>query len=397
MVVKGGLNAAANYSSRNMCPEVGVGPNLEASLRSSPSAIHSHVPGVSWLACVPIRAFAIVVGMSSFAITFREVERVFGFAGHIAEGIALLAGLSFVVMAGLYLVKMLWHWPQVRREFLDPMEMQLFPLITTALLLLALVVRPYGSVGAVILWSVSAALHLVLVIAIARRWILGTFEIGTFSPAWILSVGGNLVAAMTGARLGFVEVAWFFLSSGLMMWGVLFTILIYRLIFYDRLPESLTPSLFILMTPPSAAFLAYLQLGDGRLDVLARVLFFTALFLAGILASLAPVLARVSFSLGWWTCTFPSAALTMAALRYHDIVANGLSLTLASVILGIAVLLFVSTCWRTVGWLLSFIISSRRLCRNWTSMGPLASGKAGAMQGRPEYRVVELDDTNERL
>lgn len=372
-----------------MCSEVGVGPDLEVSLRSFPSAIQPCVSEAFWLERVPVGAFAIVVGISSFAITFREVERVFGFSGHIAEGVALLAGLSFVVMAGLYLVKMLWHWPQVRRDFLDPMEMQLFPLITTALLLLALVISPYGPAGAVMLWSVAATLHLVLVIAIAKRWILDTFEIRTFSPAWILSVGGNLVAAMTGARLGFVEVAWFFLSSGLMLWGVMFTIVVYRLIFHDRLPASLTPSLFILITPPSVAFLAYLQLGDGRLDVLARVLFFTALFLAGILASLAPVFVRLRFSLGWWAFTFPSAALTMAALRYHDIVANGLSLTLASVILGIAVLLFIATCWRTVGWLLSITLRSRRVRRNRISVGLLASDEAGAMRGRSEYRVAE--------
>lgn len=329
-------------------------------MRSIASVISRRPSNIAWLAHVPVGSFAVVIGLSSFTITFREVERVFGFAGNSAEIIALLAVLSFIIAAGLYLGKMLGHWSQVRCEFADPAEIQLFPTVTIALLLLALVIRPYVNAITVVLWPAAATLHLVLVIVIVKRWMLDTFEIEMFNPVWMLSVGGYLVAAMTGVRLGFVEVAWFFLSLGLVMWMIMFTIAIHRLTFCDRLPAALTPSLFILMAPPSVAFLAYLQLGDGRLDVLARVLFFTALFLAGILASLAPVFVRLSFSLGWWAFTFPSAALTMAALRYHDIVANGLSLTLASVILAIAVLLFIVTCWRTVGWLLSITLFSRR-------------------------------------
>lgn len=329
-------------------------------MRSIAAAISLRLSEAGWLAGVPVGAFAVVIGLSSFAIMFREVERILGFAGGLAEVVALLAGLSFMIVAGLYLGKMLGYWSQVRREFADPAELQLFPMVTIALLLLALVISPYSGTVTVVMWSVAATLHLVLVIAIVKRWIFDTFEIGTFSPAWILSVGGNLVVAMAGARLGFVEVAWFFFSSGLMMWLIMFTIVIQRLIFHDSLPTTLTPSLFILMTPPSVAFLAYLQLGDGRLDVLARTLFSTALLLAGILASLAPVFLRVRFSLGWWAFTFPSSALTMAALRYHEIVTNSLSLMLAGVILGIAVVLFVATCWRTAVWLQYLVLISRQ-------------------------------------
>ncbi|GHA88079.1 SLAC1 anion channel family protein [Modicisalibacter luteus] len=330
-------------------------------MRSIVFAIAQRVSQIAWLTHVPINSFAVAIGLSSFTITFREVERAFGFAGIIAEAIALLAVLSFMFAAGLYLGKTLMHWSQVRREFSDPAEMQLFAMVTIALLLLALVIRPYGGAVTFIIWSVAALSHLALVIVIVRGWILNAFETRTFSPAWMLSVGGILVASMTGARLGFVEVAWFFLSSGLMMWIIMFTIAIHRLTFHERIQTSLTPSLFLLMTPPSAAFLAYLQLNGDQLDVLARVLFFTALFLAGILASLAPVLLRVGFSLGCWAFTFPSAALTIATLRYHGLVANSLSLALASVILSIAILLFVATCWRTIGWLLSFMRIQHKL------------------------------------
>jgi tellurite resistance protein len=315
------------------------------------------------LARVPVASFAIVAGLCSFTMAFRELERVLGFGGPAAGGLALLAAIGFLVIASLYLGKMLASWADVRAEFADPVTMPFFPTLTISLLLLPLVISPYQPALALPLWLVAAAAHLVLMVAMVRRWIVGTFRAGTFSPVWFLSVGGNLVAAMTGVQLGFVELAWFFLSTGLVTCGAMFAIAMYRFIFHDRFPVMLAPSLFILMTPPSAGFLAYMQLGDGQLDVLARTLFFSALFVAGILASLTPVFMRVEFSLGWWTCTFPSAALTMAVLRYHEIVSSGSSLVLLLVILTAAVLLFLAICLRTAGWLLGlFLVSPRAEC-----------------------------------
>lgn len=304
---------------------------------------------------MPVGAFTVAIGTSSFALVFREVERQFGVGGAVGEIIAAIATLCFLSLTILYVVKTVRYGSRVRQEFAGPVTMQYFPMATIAFLLLPVMAMPYSERVAMWLWGLAAPMHLLLVIAIVRRWILDTFEIQTFSPIWFMSAVGNLVAAMTGASLGFVESAWFFLSSGLVMWMAMFTIALYRLIFHDRIPPPLTPSLFILMTPPSAAFLAYMELGEGSLDVLGRALFFTALFLAAVLVSLGPVFARLSFSIGWWAFTFPSAALSMATLRYHAIVGSDLSLALGWVVTCVAVFLFVVTCWHSVGWLLAVL------------------------------------------
>jgi tellurite resistance protein len=332
----------------------------------------------SRLARFPVGSFAVVAGLCSFTMALREVDRVLGFAGPAAAGLALLAGGGFLVVAGLYLAKVLTGWRHVCAEFADPVSMPFFPTLTVSLLLLPLVVGPYQPALAAPLWLVAAATHLLLLIAMARRWILDTFRVGTFSPVWVLSVGGNLVAAMTGVRLGFVELSWFFLSSGLLLCGAMFTIFMYRLVFHDRISPALAPSLFIFMTPPSAAFLAYIELGDGQLDALARTLLFSALFVAAILASLAPLFLRAGFSLGWWTCTFPSAALTMAVLRYHEIMSSWWSLLLVLVILSVAVLLFLAICVRTAASLLGLLLP-----------GPRAdAGKAGLRPGSARESII---------
>ncbi|HTO18983.1 MAG TPA: C4-dicarboxylate ABC transporter, partial [Pseudomonas sp.] len=76
----------------------------------------------------------------------------------------------------------------------------------------------------------------------------------------------------------------------------------------------LTPTLFILLAPPSVGFLAYLQLTDS-LDAFARILYYIALFLALLLASNAARFLRVPFFMSSWAYSFPLAALTLATLE----------------------------------------------------------------------------------
>jgi len=56
--------------------------------------------------------------------------------------------------------------------------------------------------------------------------------------------------------LGFVELSWFFFSVGLIMWAVMFTIIMNRIIFHNPLPQKLMPTLFILIAPPAVALIS---------------------------------------------------------------------------------------------------------------------------------------------
>ena len=65
---------------------------------------------------------------------------------------------------------------------------------------------------------------------------------------------------------------------------VLLTIVMYRLFFHEPLPLRLTPTLFILLAPPSVGCVAWMNL-TGEVDAFARILLHTALFLALLLFS----------------------------------------------------------------------------------------------------------------
>src|SRR5690606_7117614 len=134
------------------------------------------------------------------------------------------------------------------------------------------------------------------------------------NPAWFIPVVGNILVPVVGVGFGPADVSWFFFSIGLVFWLVLMTLVLYRLFFHEPLPVRLTPTLFILLAPPSVGFLAYLQLTDS-LDAFARILYYIALFLALLLASNAARFLRVPFFVSAWAYAFPLAALTLATLE----------------------------------------------------------------------------------
>jgi len=155
-----------------------------------------------------------------------------------------------------------------------------------------------------------------------------------------------------------VEFSWFFFSVGLVFWVVLFAVVMYRLFFHAPLALRLTPTLFILLAPPSVGFIAYTNL-TGGLDAFARVLYYTALFLAMLLATNALRFFKVPFFVSAWAYSFPLAALTIATLRMAEL--SGLS---AFLWLGAAFLLVTTAVIGALMLRTMKAVSRRELCQS---------------------------------
>jgi tellurite resistance protein len=207
-------------------------------------------------------------------------------------------------------------------------------------MLLASGVLPYSIVSARLLWIASTTLTFLLTLVIVRRWIMRGANIRHVSPQWFMPVVGNIVAPIAAPRLGYVELGRFFFSLGLLFWIVLLAVVFFRLIFYDRLPAGLKPTLFILLSPPAVAF-TYIAL-NGYIDNFARVLFYSAMIIAVLLASLAPSFVSLSFTPTWWSFTFPVDAFASASIHYFCVkgspavaIYSILMLTVATVIVSL--------------------------------------------------------------
>ena len=311
---------------------------------AAPSVAPSTEP---WLKHVPVPLFAATMGLAGLGLAWRKAHEVLLLPQAIGEVILVLAALAFIGTLVLYAAKAAKFTPAMVGEFTHPIRSSFFPALSIGILLLASALLPYAKGAAEGLWIVGTVLHLVFAVSILNRWIVHNHEIGHSSPAWFIPVVGNIIVPLAGVKLGYEEVSIFFFSVGMVFWVILFVLVVNRIIFHDQLPGKFLPTLFILVAPPAVGFLSYLSVNGGEIDLMAKVLFFTALFLAIMLASMIRLFMGLPFALSWWAYTFPSAAMTMAALRYHELSPSAVTVPMAVFFLVVATIIIAMVAFKT--------------------------------------------------
>jgi len=306
---------------------------------------------------LPVSFFSTVMGLSGMAIALQRAGDLWDFSPVLGNFVALLSLCAFVVLGLFYGVKVVRYPELVIGELSDPVKMSFGATITVSLVLLSITTMQLAPTLSKALWVTGASLHLVYTLYALNTWIHKTdFEIKHISPAWFIPVVGNILVPVAGVTYASPEISWFFFSIGLLFWLVLFTIIIYRMIFHHPLPDKLLPTLFILIAPPAVGFISYVKLSGG-LDGFGRVLYFSALFLTLLLFMQLPRFMRLPFYLSWWAYSFPLAAMTVATLVMHDLTQLPGYAVLAWLFLGILCAIVIYLIVRTL-----YAISRQQIC-----------------------------------
>ncbi len=297
----------------------------------------------SRLAHFPISWFATVMGLSGLTIAWEKAEAVFKIGFSISPYLVLLTATLFVLLLGIYGLKLMRYRAAVVKELHHPIKLSFFPTISISLILLSIATLHAAHGLSQALWMVGTALHLLFTLYVLNAWINHEhFQIQHMNPAWFIPIVGNILVPIAGVAHGYTEISWFFYSIGLVFWLVLMTIIFYRVIFHAPLPGKLVPTFFILIAPPAVGFLSYMKL-TGELDSLARILYYFGLFLTLFLFTQVQRFARLKFFLSWWAYSFPLAAITLASMLMYQTLATpfykGLSLVLLTILSVVLVLL----------------------------------------------------------
>jgi tellurite resistance protein len=268
---------------------------------------------------LPISFFAMVMGLTGLTIAWEKAQHVFGVDLHINAWLAGASAAVFVVLLLLYASKLVLYGQAVLGELRHPVKLNFFPTISISLLLLSIACMPIDVRISEPLWMAGTALHLAFTLYVVDVWIHHEhFEIKHMNPAWFIPAVGNVLVPVAGVPLGYPEVSWFFFSVGMLFWGILLTIIFYRVLFHHPIDERLMPTLFILIAPPAVGFVAYTRL-IGDLDTLARLLYYMGLFLTLLLFTQVGRFAKLEFFLSWWAYSFPLAAISIASMLMYEL------------------------------------------------------------------------------
>jgi len=281
--------------------------------------VSADAPASGRLANLPISFFAVVMGLSGLTIAWEKAQHVFAVDLHIDPWMAGVSTAVFAALLVIYLGKIVLYRGAVVGELRHPVKLNFFPTISISLLLLAIAFLPIETAVSRPLWVAGTGLHLVFTLYVVNVWMHHEhFDVKHMNPAWFIPAVGNVLVPVAGVPLGYADVSWFFFSVGMLFWGVLLTIIFYRMLFHHPIEERLMPTLFILIAPPAVGFIAYTRL-IGELDSLARVLYFSGLFLTLLLFTQVGRFAKLKFFLSWWAYSFPLAAISVASMLMYEL------------------------------------------------------------------------------
>lgn len=269
-----------------------------------------------WLNRFPVGLFAIPVGLLALAGAWRRAQG-FGWALAlpIAQAIAWTAVTILCVLLLLYVAKCLRYPRTIGAEFTHPLVGSIMALVPLSLLLCTVYFGEPGHGGWLLFALLALALQGVIAIRIVAMLTTASLPVAAVTPAlYVPPVAGGLVGGMAMSTLGYPGWAALLFGMGLASWALLEVRVLNRL-FEGAMPEGLRPTIGLELAPASVATLAagtIWPLLPG--DVL----------IVGLGIAVGPIVAvmarykwwgRVPFSIGFWSFSFPLAALAGAVIE----------------------------------------------------------------------------------
>lgn len=303
-----------------------------------------------WLARLLPGLFAIPVGLLGLAGAWQRLVPLGVTAGNpVSLWLVGLALTVLLLLACLWLAKLLFYPAIVRAEWQHPVQGSLFSLLPVAILLAIAVLAPaFGGLAELWLGLTLAALVMQAVAAwqVVEKLSTGRIPDAMVTPALYLpTVAGGLVGALALNAQGLAGWAALLVGMGLGAWGLLEIRILNRL-FAGPLPAPLRPLIGLEMAPAAVGGMVAASLWPALPAELLMI------FLGVASGPTLAILTRwrywsdVPFATGFWSFSFPVAA--MASVAVEGVRRGDWPVAVAVAAVSIASLVIAYLAWRTL-------------------------------------------------
>jgi tellurite resistance protein len=307
----------------------------------------------------PVQLFAVIMGLSGLTIAFAKAWHFLKIDSFqfIYEALLFLDTALFFVVFFTYVIKWIKYPEAVAKEFNHPIKSSFAAAISISFLLISIAYYDYAPTVSITFWYIGAPLHLYFTYKVMNYWIRHNFEVHQINPAWFIPIVGNVLIPVVGVDAQNVLVSVFFYAIGIFFWLVLFTIVIYRMIFHHPIGDRLVPTFFILIAPPAVGFISYFRITFGLIDTDSLFLYFIALFTFVLLLTMTKTFIKLKFFISWWAYTFPMAAMTIATILMNSAYDNAITYSLSLILLAVTTVVVFYVAYKTY-----LAIQNQKIC-----------------------------------
>lgn len=299
---------------------------------------------------LPVSLFGSVMGLCGFSVALKNASFIYPLSV-LSQAVAALAVISFLALIVAYGLKILTSYDAFLSEFNNPLSKSFFGTFIISMLLLPLIIYEFLPNLAFFMWIFGVILMLVFALYLVSFWIQTKHELSHITPAWIIPVVGTLDIPLASSlfEINSHYLNLLSLSVGLFWALPIVTLIFSRIIFFEKLPQKLMPTLMILVAPFSVGFAAYLAT-FGKIDNFAFSLYFLGLFMFfALLNQLFKVASCCPFKVSWWAISFPLAALLNSTLQIAKFLDNAYFNAFSIIMLFCFLLVFIWLIFRTLG------------------------------------------------
>jgi tellurite resistance protein len=271
---------------------------------------------------------------------------IWGFSNVVGRVMELVAAVVWLALLLLYLSK-------GAKRLADDWRSQLFsPFIALAAIVPTLLAGGLCdvnlSVGRVLV-IVTSSITIAIGGWLTGQWILNEIEDESIHPGYLLPTAtGGLVGALAAAdaHIPLLAEAWF--GIGIFCYVLTGSVILNRLILRPRIIPGLTPIIALEVGPPAVAGVAYHAIHPGPVDAFGAALAGFSILMILVQLRLIPMYRRLSFSPGFWSFTFPTAAVALYVVQWLQIGNPGALVAFTAIVVGIATAIIAAVAGRSL-------------------------------------------------
>ncbi|MCK5815456.1 MAG: SLAC1 anion channel family protein [Flavobacteriaceae bacterium] len=296
----------------------------------------------------PITAYSIIMGLSGLSIVFGKFYHMQWLPKILYDSLLLFTFGLFLFISLIYGLKVIYHFDEVKKDFLHRIRINFFSAISISFLLLSIAFMTYWPFLSMGLWWIGVISHTFIMLHTIKFWIQHNFEIKFLNPAWFIPVVGSMLIPVAGVEYMPNAFSFVYFAIGLFFWIVMFTLFLNRAIFHHQLPQKFIPTLFILIAPPAIGFISYMRITQSW-DSFAVLMLFIAYFFVVLLIFLHKSFYKIEFFISWWAFTFPLTAITIASVVAYQITQFEIYKYLSFVMFSLALITIGFVSFKTIG------------------------------------------------
>ena len=264
---------------------------------------------------IPLNTLAIGLGLSGLADAWGAATDSLAFPAIVGELVWIPAAVAWVWLIVAHASRGVRSEIPLATQLRHPAQGPIFAILPITGMLLAgelLTILPAAGVTLYVASLVAAALFAGWLLA---RWLRGGLDLDAVHGGYLLpTVAAGFVGATVAAHARLALLGWGLFAVGTFFWVAMTLLVLARLAFRPALPDPLVPTLAILVAPPGVAGVALFALAGDHPSAFAAAIAGLGVLLVLVQLALVPRYLKLRFSLGFWSFTFPTAAIATDAM-----------------------------------------------------------------------------------